>query len=250
LPASVRQSIQTTLPANHQYVGFGFFGLDQPNTPLGDTRQVTENHLDSATLGFKSEFKDGFLSGWRLDGYYEYGENRQDFVTINGIRVDRLPMALDAVTDANGKVVCRVSLPQFDPTGIFKGCAPVNLFGGLQNLSPEAVAWIRNNHPKIARQWTDEQDAEAVLSGDLWEGFGAGPLAGAFGGSWRRERLSQRTLDPSDEFPALPDGTLLSSLGIAPASLRGVVAQGAASSVPGYGGIPGLRYVPSGFQGD
>jgi iron complex outermembrane receptor protein len=246
LPASVRQLIQTNLPANRQYVGFGMFALDQPGTPLGESRHFTDNHTDAATLGFKTELG----SGWKLDGYYQYGENRQDFVIQNGIRVDRLPMALDAVRDnTNGNIVCRVSLPQFDPTGIFKGCVPVNLFGGLQNVTPEAAAWIVDQNGKIARQWTDQQSAELVLTGDVWKGFGAGPIAAAFGASYRKDRLSQRTVDPSDEFPALPDGTLLSSLGIAPAGIRGVIPQGN-TSVPGYNGIPGLRFVPGGFLGD
>lgn len=249
LPASVLQTMQAVLPANRQFFGFGMFGLDQPGTPLGDSRQITDNHMDSATLGFKTVFGDGFLSGWKLDGYYQYGENRQDFITENGIRVDRLPMAIDAVRDANGNIVCRVSLPQFDPTGIFKGCVPANLFGGVQNLSPAAVAWIRDDG-KIARQWTNQHVAELVLTGDLWKGFGAGAIAGAFGASYRKDSLSQRTLDPSDEFPALPDGTLLSSLGLLPANLRGVVPQGESGGVPGYNGIPGLRFVPTGFKGD
>jgi outer membrane receptor protein involved in Fe transport len=245
LPASLVNTIKTTLPANRQYFGFGFFGLDQPGTPLGDSRQITDNHMDSGTIGFKSDLGEK----WNLDGYYQFGHNQQDFITVNGIRTDRLPLALDVATDASGKPVCRVSLPQFDPTGIFKGCVPVNLFGGLQNLTPEAVAWIRDDG-KVARQWTKEHVVEIVLNGDLFEGWGAGAIGSAFGLSYRKDTLDQRTLDPSDEFPALPDGTLLSTLGIAPASLRGIVPQGESGGVPGYNGIPGLRFVPTGFKGD
>lgn len=239
LPASVKQTMQAVLPANRQYFGFGFFGLDMPSTPLGDSRQITDNRMDSVTLGFKTQFGS---STWKLDGYYQYGENRQDFITQNGIRVDRLPLALDAVLDANGQPVCRVSLPQFDPNGYFKGCVPVNLFGGVQNLTPEAVGWIRDDG-KIARQSTDQHVAELVLNGDVWDGFGAGAVAGAFGVSYRKDSLEQHTLDPSDEFPALPDGTLLSGLGVMPAGLRGVLPES-------KGGIPGLRFVPRGFEGD
>jgi len=248
LPESVRQTMQEVLPANRQFFGFGMFGLDTPGTPLGDSRQITDNQLTSTTVGFKSQFSDGFLSGWHFDGYYQYGKNVQDFITQNGIRTDRLPLALDAVLDANGRPVCRVSLPELDPNGIFRDCAPVNLFGGVQNLSPEAVAWIRDDG-KIARQWTDQHFAELVLNGDLWEGFGAGAVAGAFGISYRKDSLDQRTLDPSDEFPALPDGTLLSAIGVMPDGIRGVVPQGS-TAVPGYGGIPGLRHVPAGYLGD
>jgi iron complex outermembrane recepter protein len=248
LPANVRQLMATTLPANRQYFGFGVFARNAPDTPLGESRQITDNDMTSATLGFAADFGGG-LEGWHLDGYYQYGENVQDFITQNGIRVDRLPMALDAVVDASGRTVCRVSLPQYDPTGIFRDCAPVNLFGGVHNVSPQAAAWIRDDG-KIARQWTDQHVAELVLNGELWEGFGAGPIAAAFGASYRKDSLEQRTLDPSDEFPALPDGTLLSSLGIAPASLRGVVPEGENGGVAGYNGIPGLRFVPTGFKGD
>ncbi len=246
--------LNANIPASHStggvpYFGFGVFGLNTPASPLGDTRQDTDNHMDAATLGFKSEFTGGFLTGWKMNGYVQHGENRQDFIAKNGIRVDRLPLALDAVRDPNGNIVCRVSLPQFDPTGIFKGCVPINLFGGLQNITPAAAAWIINQHDKDARQSTQENVGEIVLSGDVWKGWGAGAIQAAFGGSYRKETLSQRTVDPSDEFPALPDGTLLSSLGIAPAGIRGVIPQGN-TSVPGYTGIPGLRFVPSGFLGD
>jgi iron complex outermembrane recepter protein len=249
LPASIRTPMEAiSANPNQQFAGFGMFALDQPGTPLGDSRQITENRTNTGTIGFKAGFGD---TSWRLDGYYQYGKNRQDFITQNGIRTDRLPLALDAVIGPNGTPVCRVSLPQFDPNGIFSDCAPVNLFGGLQNLSPEAVAWIRDDG-KIARQWTDQKFAELVLTGDVWGGIGAGPVGAAFGMSYRKDTLDQKTLDPSDEFPALPDGTLLSDLGIAPAGLRGVVAQNAPNGggVPGYTGIPGLRHVPAGFQGD
>lgn len=227
------------------FVGFGLFALDRPDTPLGESRHYTQNFTDQATLGFRSALR----GSWKLDAFYQYGENQQDFVIKGGIRVDRLPMALDAVRDANGNIVCRVSLPQFDPNGIFKDCAPIDLLGGLQDVSPQAVNWIRDEE-KIARQYVDQQVAEAVVTGDLWEGFGAGPLAAAFGASWRKEALNQRTMDAADEFPALPDGTLLSALGVAPSTLRGIVPQGQSGGVAGYNGIPGLRFVPAGFLGD
>ncbi|MEP7313717.1 MAG: TonB-dependent receptor, partial [Pseudomonadota bacterium] len=248
LPANVR-TIVNTLPANRRYFGFGVFLPNNEDNPMGDSRQVTDNRMHSFTVGFKSKFASGFLEGWSMDGYYQYGENRQDFITQNGIRVDRLPMAMDAVVDPNGNTVCRVSLAQFDPTGIFKDCAPINLFGGVKNITPQAAAWIRDDG-KIGRQEVSQHVAELVLSGDIWRGIGAGPFAAAFGASWRKDDLNQFTVDQSDEFPGLPDGTLLSSLGILPASLRGVVPQGENGGVAGYTGIPGLRFVPGGFKGD
>ena len=64
----------------------GIFGINGPGTPLGDARQVTDNELTSVTVGFKASLtRDGFLDGWQLDGYYQYGENVQDYITENGI---------------------------------------------------------------------------------------------------------------------------------------------------------------------
>jgi outer membrane receptor protein involved in Fe transport len=238
LPDSVRQ---TMIAENRQFVGFGFFGLNSPDTPLGDARQVTDNTLTATTVGFKSELtRDGFLDGWQLDGYYQHGKNIQDYKAENGIRVDRFPMALDAVLDPLGNPVCNIALVN---PAVFGDCAPLNLFGGVQNVSAEAAAYIVDDG-KTARQDTQQQFAEVVLTGELAEGFGAGPISAAFGASYRSEKLHQRTLDPSDEFPALPDGTLLSDLGLLAVGVRGVIPE----NEPG--GLPGLRHVPNGFKGD
>lgn len=251
LPTALATQMQTALPANRQYLGFGSFLPNVPESPLGESRQVADNEMLSGTAGFTTKFGDGALDGWRLDGYYQYGKNTQDFIAQNGIRTDRLPMALDAVRDTSGRIVCRVSLPQFDPAGNFSDCVPINLFGGTANITPEMAAWVVDDG-KVARQETDQHAAELVMSGDLFDGWGAGPIGSAFGLSYRKDSLDQSTLDPSDEFPALPDGTLLSELGIHPDGLRGVVAQRTTAypGFPGYFGIPGLRHVPGGFEGD
>jgi iron complex outermembrane recepter protein len=236
------------------FVGYGYAGLNTPDTPLGESRQDTDNEMYSITTGFTHEFD----FGWNLNSYYQYGKNTQDFITTNGVRTDRLNFAIDAVRHpTTGEIVCRVNLPQFTGPiaqggngGLFSDCVPINTFGGVQNISQAGADYIMDRDDKIARQWTDQHVFELVADGDLFEGFGAGPVGGAVGVSYRKEELKQRTLDPSDEFPAQVNGTLLSDLGIHPASLRGVVAQGQTGGVPGYNGIPGLRFVPTGYQGD
>jgi iron complex outermembrane recepter protein len=229
--------------------GFGVFLPNNADNPIGDTRQITANAMRSLTIGFDAKISGGWFEGWNANGYLQRGNNRQDFNTINGIRVDRLWLSLDAVRDPNGNVVCRAALPQYDPTGVLRGCAPLNLFGGANTVSPEAAAWIRDPL-KIASQWIEQTVVEASMSGDLGFGLPAGNVAMAFGASYREDELDQRTPDPSDEFPALPDGTLFSSLGLAPASLRGLVPQGQSGGVAGYTGFPGLRFVGSGYLGD
>jgi outer membrane receptor protein involved in Fe transport len=239
------QAIRTQMAAeNRQFAGFAFFGINSPNTPLGDARQVTDNELTSVTVGFESSLsRDGFLDGWELDGYYQYGKNLQDYITENGIRVDRLFMSMDAVpnpANPTGPPVCNIAL--VNPT-YFSDCVPVNLFGGVQNISAAAAAYIVDDG-KVARQDTHQDVFEVVLTGDLGAGFGAGPISAAFGAAYRSEDVWQKTLDPSDEFPALVDGTLLSDIGLLAPGIRGVIPE----NLPG--GLAGLRFVPGGFTGD
>ena len=257
LQANIAANGSTGDPSGIRYVGYGYFPPDNPDTPLGDSRQETNNTTDSWTLGFRRSFSgDGAFDGWKLQGYYQYGKNVQDFKTVNGVRVDRLQFAMDAVAGPNGQPICRVNLPQFTGPiasggngGVFGDCVPLDTFGGVVNITPQAADYIMDRNNKIARQWTDQSVAEVVMSGNPWKGFGAGPIGAAFGASWREEKFDQRTLDPSDEFPAQVDGTLLSDLGLLPVGLRGVVPQGGGPSCPGTG-IPGLRFVPSGYCGD
>lgn len=236
------------------FVGYGLAALNRPGTIVGESRQDTDNKAYSFTTGFDHEFS----FGWNLNGYYQYGKNVQDFITTNGVRTDRLNLAFDAVRDpATNQIVCRVNLPQFTGPlsaggngGLFKDCVPLNTFGGVENISKAAADYIMDRDDKVARQWTDQTMAELVASGEVFDGFGAGPVDAAFGVSYRKEELDQRTLNPADEFPAQVNGTLLSNQGIHPASLRGLVPSGQSGGIAGYNGIPGLRFVPAGYLGD
>jgi iron complex outermembrane receptor protein len=234
------------------FVGYGLAGANNPDTVLGESRQETNNKMYSFTTGFSHDF----AFGWNLNGYYQYGENEQDFVCVNCVRVDRLQLAFDAVRHpTTNEIICRVNLPQFTVPypagngGLFSDCRPVNTFGGVQNISKEGANYIMDRDGKIARQWTDQWVYELSANGELFSGFGAGSIDAAVGASYRKESLDQQTLDVGDEFPAQVDGTLLSAQGIAPWGVRGVIPQGS-TVIPGYSGIPGLRFVPAGYLGD
>ena len=84
------------------------------------------------------------------------------------------------------------------------------------------------------------------MTGDVWDGWGAGAISAAFGASYRREELDQSTPDPTDEFPATPSGVLLETLGVIPAGVRGLIE----SHLPGGQLTSGIRNVPVGFRGD
>src|SRR6185369_13964448 len=210
----------------------------------GDHLLDTGNKLSSYTAGLTSKIGD-----WKIDAYVQHGQNDQLYDAINLPRVDRLQVAMDAVRDTSGKIVCRASLPQFDPNGYWKDCVPVNLFGGSATLSQQGAAYI--TQPFKHAYATIKQDlAEVSASGSLGIGLPAGDISAAIGANWRKEKLNQGTALPSDEYPALPDGRLLKDIGIGDGS-RGIVPEYGCTAQPTRvaGGVPGLRYAASGFCG-
>ena len=248
-----------------QYFSYGVFLQNTPGNPLGETRQITENETHQGTLGFKANV----VSDWQLDGYLESGSTRENYIDNNGTRVDRLFLAMDAVADANGNPICRVASPTFDPQYYksFADCVPINLFGGWANISPQAASYVSGPR-KLAIQDYDLTNGELTANGTIFQGW-AGPIKAALGGSWRRESVFQTTPDPSNEYPAFQNGTLIGTvIPSQPTYFRGVIPQGFYINQYGYtqpwpadapvtivngkptGGIPGLYYVPTGFLGD
>lgn len=258
LTPTARDLIRNNRPAGQDFVNYGLLTESSPDTVLDEPRMETNNQMYSITAGFNGTIASGgFFDGWNYNGYAQYGKTKQDVDTTMAIRTDRIFLAMDAVRDpTSGQIVCRVNLPQFTGPiasggngGLFKDCVPLNTFGGTPNISQAAADYIVDRDGKTARQWTYQEAAEFVMNGELLDGFDAGPITGAFGVSYRKEYLEQRTPDRSDEYPAQVDGTLLSDQGLMPAGIRGLVPQGS-TAVPGYNGIAGLRFVPNGFLGD
>jgi outer membrane receptor protein involved in Fe transport len=248
-----------------QFFTYGVYLNNVPGNPLGETRQITENITHQGTLGFKADVGD-----WKIDGYVQKGATRENYIDNNGTRVDRLFFALDAVSDANGNPVCRVASPTYDPAYYksFSNCVPINLFGGWNNISPQAAAYV-SGPQKMAEQYYDLANGELSANGELFKGFGAGAVNAAFGIAWRKESILQTTPDPANEYPAFLDGTLVGNvIPTQPTYFRGVIPYGFYINQYGYtapwpasapttaingkatGGIPGLYYVPTGFLGD
>ncbi len=166
------------------------------------------------TLGFNFDINDK----WNLDGKYQYGESKVSTGILNVPRIDKFFMAMDAVRDpATGQIVCNIALrnpsaaelKQFmagkllpspiDPLGVPadspigpmnpKECVPFNPFG-IGNANQAAKDWILDEEKKQQRLL--EQDfAELLLTGELYEGWGAGAVTAAFGLTWRDEVFDQ-----------------------------------------------------------
>ena len=195
------------------------------------------------TLGFDFAVNDN----WNLTGAYQVGKTKIDTGVRNIPRTDKLFLAMDAVRDpATGKIVCNIALRNPSPAELKqfmqgkllaspsnvngvtadspigpmdpKECVPFNPFG-LGNANQAAKDWILDEGKKQVRT-LDQDFAELLLTGELYEGWGAGPISLAAGLTWRDEVFDQVN------YPVWGERSLLN----APAL--------------------GIRAIPDGFAGD
>ena len=141
LPASIQQAMTAN---NLASVLFGRIGAPEDIGFDAFTEQTTET--DSLTGGFEYDFQgDGFFGNgeWQLNGYYQTGETDVRAIQRGGIRLDRIYLASDVVTDPlNGQPACNVTVTTRGTANpLYPDCVPLNLFG-RGRASPAAVDWV------------------------------------------------------------------------------------------------------------
>lgn len=124
---------------------------------------------------------------WKMA--YSHAESRISLLINNNPNNQKLAAALDAVTDASGRVVCRASLTN----AAYSDCVPLNVFGPT-SASAAAIDYILDEtHMKTK---TTLDDVTASIAGTLFDGW-AGSVDAAISGEWRRTGYSQT----SDALP-------------------------------------------------
>ena len=217
LPAAVRQiMINEGLQSFQMNVTGDREGLGR------ESRLKQDNHTYSGTVGFSADIvRGGLFNSWQADGYFQYGiaDNRG---YQQGIILNRVIAAVDAVVDpVSGAIVCRATLQNPAKWG---GCVPLNLFG-RGSASDAAIAYVtrfdegqqidtalffqpdgfasgeRVNYTsglgKVYNTRTTQIVGDLSFSGEVWRGW-AGPIAAAFGASFRKEKIEQIVYDPSN----------------------------------------------------
>lgn len=220
-----------------------------------DSRDQNTFNTQTYTVGFDYE-----LGGtWDLSGSLSTGETERLTHTYNMNRIDRMALGMDAVVHpVTGAIVCRVNLPQYSPTeadlraamigtrltnsrtandpnpqpleapigldNTVEGCVPYNVMG-YGNISADAIEYVGTLKKSVG---IVEQDfAEVVATGELWEGWGYGPVSMAAGLTWRESGFAD------EAFPAEVDA-LGPPLNVPSLGIRGIA--------PGYsGGSPNLH---------
>jgi outer membrane receptor protein involved in Fe transport len=151
-----------------------------------DQTVTTDTEVTRIVIGANGDINEN----WSWDAYYQYGKTTRDQIGQNYTSNWRYYMATDAIIGPNGQPACRAAVTGFvpDPTvdpSLINGCQPLNIFG--KAASQAALDYVFGD---LTESNKIRQDVYAgTISGQLWEGFDAGPLVGAFGLEYRTEDL-------------------------------------------------------------
>jgi iron complex outermembrane recepter protein len=219
LPASIRQVLVANNLSSFQLRKQGSL------TPWHDIASQ-ENSRDVFTNWNWKMGLDYTIPGleWDLALSYQQGESKRNSQMNEMLRHDRLHLAMDAVVNpANGQIVCRVKLfnptreqlaasvagqissravspyipagtpgntqPLQSPIGLdntIEECVPINIFGA-GNMTREALDYIGTWN--ASRGNVDQDFAEALMTGQLYEGWGPGSVDFAVGLTWRDQQF-------------------------------------------------------------
>jgi len=160
-------------------IGGALIGFNMNN--IAPARNETNNDVVRITGGLKGQIS----STWNWDAYFEWGQNKNDQALFHNVVGQYLQFALDAVRDpATGNIVCRATLPGPAFNAAAAGCAPLNLFGA-NNASQAGL----NYAFRTLREFSTLKQAviSANIGGNVFDGFGAGPVKASFGAEARRD---------------------------------------------------------------
>lgn len=241
LPASVQQAMTAQNVQAFQMLKLGQL-RGQDNNWADDQTEHNSHTMFTWSVGGEMDF----ASDWQAKIHWQQGRSHKFTLVRNDLRVDRMFLALDAVRDpATGNIVCRVQLPQFNPTpaqlaaapsvqgrtnkygepllspvgldNTISGCVPLNPFG-QGNVSQAAQDYLVGD--KWGTSDVHQGFGELLITGRLFDGW-AGAINSAFGVTYRQEELVQ------EPFP------------------RDVEALGPPLNAPALG----IRGIPGGFTG-
>jgi outer membrane receptor protein involved in Fe transport len=168
IPTSIRNA---AIAAGQTSVDVGRNNFDLPRRGERDRRRTWRGVVDVA----------GRISPHAsYDVSYTYGRTDVLATKLNDRLNDRFLDALDAVSGANGQVVCRSAAARA------AGCVPVDLFGGA-TVDPASFGYYLSD--PASRATIDQHVVNASLTGDFGQFFSlpGGPVQFAAGAEYRRE---------------------------------------------------------------
>ena len=126
------------------------------------------------TVGFS-----GDLGGYKWEVSYSRSDNYQRTSNTHNLDNQKLSAALDAVRDATGNIVCRVTLTN---PGLYPGCVPLNVFGPTSE-SQAAIDYIVAKTTYVAR--TKQDNVGGSIAGSPFSTW-AGDVQAALSAEYRK----------------------------------------------------------------
>ncbi len=212
LPANIQQLMTDNAWASAQFGRMGTF-----EDLAFDAKTTQETKTLSLTTGLEYDIDSGLFDGWQVNGYFQYGKTDVKAIQRGGIRLDRIYLAADVVTDPlTGLPACNVTVTTRGTANpIYQDCVPLNLFGRGQ-ASQEAIDWVTGFEPGVAMTANGFLTAteslphsyisgvnkqriinikqhvfEVSADGEIYDGWGAGPIRTAIGYGYRKESFTQ-----------------------------------------------------------
>jgi outer membrane receptor protein involved in Fe transport len=226
LPANVQQAMTQQGVLAFKMLKLGQFkGVDNW---ADDQTEHNRHSMFTWSIGGEADIG----GDWQAKLHYQKGKSHKFTLVKNDLRVDRMFLALDAVTGPNGTPICRVQLvnptpaqlaaapsvqgkvnkfgePLLSPVGLentISGCVPLNPFG-QGNVSQAARDYLVGD--KWGTSDVHQDFAELLFTGKLFDGW-AGSINSAIGLTYRKESLVQEpfprdieALGPPLNAPAL-----------------------------------------------
>ncbi|MDO8379255.1 TonB-dependent receptor domain-containing protein [Phenylobacterium sp.] len=175
----------TPLPADTASPGDQIFFLDRASIDIGTNKTTAEGETLRGVLNL-----DGDLQLFEQNFYWNLSANRgraEGFFSSPNINQSKFLLAIDAVRDGGGAIVCR------DVAARAAGCAPLNMFG-LGSPSAAALSYVQ---VQFRSDFEITQTVyEGNFGGDLID-LPAGPLSFNVGFEHRTEESSFTPNDPA-----------------------------------------------------
>lgn len=183
------QTNGSTQPGNTFQLGEFITGLGQTGTnATGSVNRV---------LSFQTGLDGTIMNGrFNWNAYYTHGENRLAVNLVNNQNLQKMYAAQDAVQLPNGNVACYAAT-QAATAARYANCVPINPFG------PTAISQSAFNYvfeTTAFRQTNTLDDFGGGISGEVFEGWGAGPITAALSGEMRFNAYDVQSNVPSSTF--------------------------------------------------
>ena len=173
--AFIPASVATQVAANKlTALTMGSWHADLPVIATSNRRRVQR-----FVVGAEGKL-DAFGSAWTWDAYYQNGMSLSSSRIPYATSKIRFGLAIDAVRNASGQIVCRSTLT--NPTN---GCVPYSVFG--IGVNSQAALGYMGGSPFI-NQDLIQNVAAATVRGEPFESW-AGPVSLATGIETRREKV-------------------------------------------------------------